>query len=71
MALKAPKNFNFQNPAEWPTWKRHFLRYHEACELDKKSEAVQTTYLIYTMGPEADRLLDQFTMSEADKKQER
>ena len=67
MSLKPPKHFNFHQPNDWPIWKRNFLRYHTASELDKKSEAVQVANLIYAMGPEADRILDNFTMTADDR----
>ena len=68
MPLKGPSNFNFHNPTEWVSWKRNYMRYFEADEIEKKSESVQVSNLIYHMGPEAERILDQFRMSDADKK---
>ena len=67
MSLKPPKNFNFLNPMDWPTWKRNFIRYHTASQLGDKPQAVQVASLIYAMGTEADRILDTFTMPDADK----
>ena len=43
------------------------MRYHTAVELGKKDEAVQVASLVYAMGAEGDRLLDQFTMPADDK----
>ena len=67
MSLKPPKNFNFLSPQDWPTWKRNFLRFHTATSLGDKTELIQVANLIYAMGPEADRILDTFTMTEADR----
>ena len=67
MSLKPPKNFNFLSPQDWPTWKRNFLRFHTATSLGDKTEIIQVANLIYAMGPEADRILDTFTMTEADR----
>ena len=68
MAFKPPKNFDFHTPQGWTTWKRAYLRFHESNELEKKSESVQVSQLVYAMGPDADRILDTFTMTDADKK---
>ena len=43
------------------------MRYYAAVELGKKDDSVQVASLIYAMGAEGDRLLDQFSMPEADK----
>ena len=67
MSLKPPKNFNFMNPSSWIEWKRNYMRYHTAIELAKKDEKVQVANLIYCMGNEADRILDNFTMPDGDR----
>ena len=68
MPLKGPSPFNFHCPAEWPSWKQNYLRYFEADEIEKKSDSAQVSNFIYHMGPEADKILAQFQMPEADKK---
>ena len=43
------------------------MRYHTAIELGNKDEKVQVANLIYCMGNEADRILDNFTMPDGDR----
>ena len=43
------------------------MRYHTAKELANKDEAVQVANLLYVMGAESDRILDQLALSAADK----
>ena len=43
------------------------MRYHTAKELSTKDEAVQVANLLYVMGAESDRILDQLALPAADK----
>ena len=66
--FKPPPQFTFDKPSEWNNWKRTFLRYRTCSELTKKSEEIQIDCLIYAMGPRAEDILNQLTLSAADMK---
>ena len=51
-------------PQKWIEWKKRFQRYLIASKLSKDSGEVQVCTLIYTMGPEAETLLESFALSE-------
>ena len=65
--VSPPEKFTFK-PEEWSKWIRRFERFRLASELNKKDEESQVNTLIYSMGDEADDILQSFGMSEADKK---
>ena len=62
-----PERFSFK-PEEWSKWIRRFERFRLASELNKKDEESQVNTLIYSMGDEADDILQSFVMSADDKK---
>ena len=62
-----PERFSFK-PKEWSKWIRRFERFRLASELNKKDEESQVNTLIYSMGDEADDILQSFGMSEDDRK---
>ena len=62
-----PERFSFK-PEEWSKWIRRFERFRLASELNKKDEESQVNTLIYSMGDEADDILQSFGMSEDDRK---
>ena len=57
MSFKPPSEFDFETPEKWPLWRQRFLRYRMASKLEKESNAVQVSALIYSMGPEAEKIL--------------
>ena len=54
--VQPPEKFNFK-PEDWQRWIRHFEWYRVASALDKTSEENQVNTLIYTMGTEADNVI--------------
>ena len=64
MAFKPPDNFDFSTPEQWPAWRQRFLRYRTASELSKKTVEVQTSVLIYSMGPTAEEIFNMFDAEE-------
>ena len=58
MAFKPPENFDFSKPEQCPEWRQRFLRYRTTSELSKKTVDVQTTALIYSMGPTAEQIFN-------------
>ena len=65
--VSPPEKFTFK-PEEWSKWIRRFERFRLASELNKKDEESQVNALIYSMGDEADDILQSFGMSENVKK---
>ena len=66
--FKPPAHFDFREPQAWPVWRSLFERFHTATELSKKSEEVQVSCLIYSMGPEAEKIFSTFGLSVEDGK---
>ena len=64
--LAPPEKFSFKQE-EWPKWIRRFEHFRVASELNKKPENTQISTLIYSMGDEADDILNSFTMSDDDR----
>ncbi len=64
----APAPFNFQQPEDWPAWKRRFERFRVAAKLSDETEEVQVSTLLYVMGPEADTAFDQLGLTAANQK---
>ena len=64
MGFKPPENFDFSKPEQWPVWRQRFLRYHTASELSKDTVDVQTSALIYSMGPTAEHIFNTFDVEE-------
>ncbi|CAM1332187.1 Uncharacterised protein r2_g4120 [Pycnogonum litorale] len=58
---KAPESFDFAEPERWPVWKQRFLRFRTATKLDKESDAVQVSSLLYSMGQAAEDIFESFT----------
>ena len=62
-----PEKFSFK-PEEWPKWIRRFERFRLASGLCKEDEESQVNALIYSMGDEADDILQSFSLTEANRK---
>ena len=64
MAFNLPDNFDFSTPEQWSAWRQRFLRYRTASELSKKTVDVQTSVLIYSMGPTVEEIFNMFDVEE-------
>lgn len=62
-----PELFNFKYPTEWTKWIRRFKRFKSASRLNEKPEEVQVNALLYTMGANADDILQSFELSDDNK----
>lgn len=67
-SVAPPEPFNFKCPSEWTKWIRRFERFRSASGLSEKPEERQVNALVYTMGDNADDILQSFELSEDDKK---
>ena len=65
--VQPPEKFSFK-PEDWQRWIRRFERYRVASTLDKAPEENQANTLIYTMGAEADDIIQSLGISEAEQK---
>ena len=57
--LAPPADFDFSIPDALPAWKRRFVGYCLASELNAKDEKAQISTLLYWLAPEAETVLDQ------------
>ena len=55
-----PQPFPFSRPEEWNRWIRSFERFRQAARLIEQSEEAQLNMLIYSMGDQADDILQSF-----------
>ena len=67
--IPAVENFDFAKPEEWPRWIHHFERFRQASELASKTEDMQVSTLIYSMGDKAKDLLESFNLKEDEVKE--
>lgn len=63
-----PENFDFTTPERWPAWRDRFFRYRLASGLHKDDGDVQVAALIYSMGPEAEHIVQTLKLSEEQSK---
>lgn len=63
MAFKPPSEFNFREPNQWQAWKERFQNFRLASKLYKDDDQVQIAALLYSMGPEADKILKSFSLT--------
>ncbi|KAK7088508.1 hypothetical protein V1264_022419 [Littorina saxatilis] len=54
--LQPPEKFSFK-PEEWPQWIQEFKRFRSASELNQKSGETQRDTLLYVMGRESEKIL--------------
>ena len=64
--VATPDPFSFVS-SEWEEWKTRFERYRDISGLSDKSEKVQVSTLIYTMGPQAESVFTTLNIPVADK----
>lgn len=62
--FKPPDKFDVKNGSEWPKWKQTFLRFYRASKLNEEDEQVQVDSLIYSMGPPAETVFTQLSLTE-------
>ena len=60
--FKPPEEFDFTCPQHWPAWRDRFKRYRLASALHKEEREVQISALIYSMGPEAEHVMQSFAL---------
>ena len=63
MAYKPPDSFDFSKGKTWPNWIRRFERFRTLSELNEKDEVTQINTLIYTMGDQAEDILNSFKLN--------
>lgn len=68
--FKPPAELNFESPAEWPEWKRGFLRFGIATKLNEDAGEVQVSSLIYAMGSEAEKIFSLFAFYDVDEQED-
>ena len=66
--VNPPEQFSFNKPDEWLKWSRRFERFRQTSGLVEKEGVIQINTLIYSMGSEADEILNSFVMTEDKKK---
>jgi hypothetical protein len=57
--FNTPSNFDFSKPELWKEWIDHFKRFRLAARLTKETEEIQINSLLYSMGPEAEKVFAQ------------
>jgi hypothetical protein len=65
--VQPPEIFTFK-PEDWLKWSRRFERFRMASGLEKESEESQVNNLIYSMGSEADDIVQSLGIAEGDQK---
>ena len=60
--IPAVEKFHFAKPEEWMRWTRHFKRFRQALDLASKSEQVQVSTLVYSLGDKAEDILTLFNL---------
>ena len=58
------ERFTFRKLEGWPSWIKRFEQYRIALSLDLKEEERQVSSLIYSMGEEAEDILETFRLSD-------
>ena len=61
MSFKPPTEFDFSAPEKWLQWRQRFLRYRSASKLEKEGNETQVSALVYSMGPEAEKIIKPLT----------
>ena len=61
--VEVPEKFDFSRQEDWPRWSRRFERFRQASGLANEDEVSQVNTLIYTMGDQADDILNSFKLS--------
>ena len=61
--VEVPEKFDFSRQEDWPRWSRRFERFRQASGLANEDEVSEVNTLIYTMGDQADDILNSFKLS--------
>ena len=64
--IAPPSEMDFSKPEEWAKWIRRFERFRQASGLSTKAETDQVNTLVYSMGDEADDILQSLSLNEED-----
>jgi hypothetical protein len=57
--FKPLSNFDFSKPELWKEWIDRFKRFRLAAKLTKETQEIQINSLLYSMGPEAEKVFAQ------------
>lgn len=68
LQLNPPGKFDFSNPNDWARWMKMFEHYRIASGLDKQSEEFQVNAFMYTVGDDAQDILNVLPLTAAKKK---
>lgn len=60
--VPAPKEFDFRQPSDWPKWIKRYERFRRAAGVHTQTEEDQVGHFIYTMGEEAEDILQSFRL---------
>ena len=66
--IPAVEKFDFAKPEEWPRWIRRFERFRQASDVTSKSEEVQVSTLVYSLGDKAEDILASFNLTDEEQK---
>lgn len=61
-----PREFDFHSPSEWMKWIKRYERFRIASGVFNLKDADQVSHLIYTMGEEAEEMLQAFRLTPAE-----
>ena len=62
-AFQPPELFTISKPEEWPRWIWRFKLFRDASGFDEKDKSKQISTLIYSMGEEAEDILQSFRLT--------
>ena len=66
--INPPKQFNFNNPDDWPWWKKWLQHFCDASGLSLATEKCQISTILYCLGEEADDVLLSTNITEEQEK---
>ena len=66
--ILAIEKFDFAKPEEWPGWSKRFERFRQESDLASKTEEVQMSTLVYSMGDKVEDLLQSFNLTDKEAK---
>ena len=66
--MQLPETFNFQNPDQWPRWKKRFEQYRIASGLSAADHLRQVSTLLYCLGSDTEDVLSFTDISEEARK---
>ena len=68
VSLQPPPAFSFDEPDEWPKWRRRFKQFRVASGLSKEDKIRQVSTLLYCLGEQADDILASTNITDDDRK---